>query len=49
MSIVECKSPLPTSLSGFDDAQWEAYLKTIDEEIEFLLEWGRSIEDRNKR
>lgn len=27
---------------------WQKYLDTIDKEIDFLKEWERSIEERNK-
>ena len=49
MSIVECKSSLLKEISEFnDEEQWEAYLKAIDDEIDFLIEWGRDIENRHK-
>ena len=28
---------------------WQKYLDTIDKEINFIKEWERSIEDRNKK
>lgn len=28
---------------------WQKYLDTIDKEINFIKEWKRSIEDRNKK
>ena len=52
MSIAECKlpkSPLLELISEcLNEEQWEEYLKAIDDEIEFLLEWESSIKDRNE-
>lgn len=28
---------------------WQNYLDTIDKEIDFIKEWERSIENRNKK
>ena len=28
---------------------WQKYLDTIDKEIDFIKEWERSIENRNKK
>lgn len=49
MSIVECKSPLLGPISErLDEEQWEEYLKAIDDEIEFLIEWEKDIKNRHK-
>ena len=52
MSIVECtnsKSPLLELISEcLDEEQWEEYLKAIDDEIDFLIEWEKDIKNRYK-
>ena len=52
MSIVECtnsKSPLLELISEcLDEKQWEEYLKAIDDEIDFLIEWEKDIKNRHK-
>lgn len=49
MSIVECNTSLLTLISDFnDEKQWEAYMKSIDDEIEFLIEWEKDIKNRHK-
>ena len=49
MSIVECtssKSPLLELISEcLDEKQWEEYLKAIDDEINFLIEWEKDMYD----
>ena len=50
MSIVECKSSFLKSFPEFiDDKQWKAYLKAIDDEIEFLIEWEKNVENRQNK
>lgn len=49
MSIVECKTSLSTLILDFNSERlWEAYLKAIDDEMQFLIEWEKDIENRHK-
>lgn len=48
MSIVECRSPLLELISEcLGEEQWEEYLKAIDDEMEFLIEWENDIKNRH--
>jgi hypothetical protein len=35
-------------IQDYSKEAWQKYLDAIDKEIEFLKEWERSIEERNK-
>lgn len=51
MSIIkdDFKSPWLELISEcLDKKQWEVYLKTIDDEIQFLIEWEKDIKNRHK-
>ena len=49
MSIVEYKPSLLGPISKrLDEEQWEEYLKAIDDEIDFLIEWEKDIKNRHK-
>ena len=49
MSIVEYKPSLLGLISEcLDEEQWEEYLKAIDDEIDFLIEWEKDIKNRRK-
>ncbi len=48
MSIVKCDISLLKSEINIEK-QWEAYMKAIDDEIEFLIEWEKNIENRHKK
>ena len=50
MSIIKCNTSLSTLILDFNsEKQWEAYMKAIDDEIEFLIEWEKDIENRHKK
>lgn len=49
MSIVECNTSLSTLILDFNSERlWEVYLKAIDDEMQFLIEWEKDIENRHK-
>ena len=50
MSIVKCETSLLPLILDFNcEKQWEAYMKAIDDEIKFLIEWEKDIENRHKK
>lgn len=50
MSIVEYDTSLLKLILDFNsEKRWEAYMKAIDDEIEFLIEWEKDIENRHKK
>lgn len=50
MSIVKCDTSLLKLFLDFNnEKQWEAYMKAIDDEIQFLIEWEKDIENRHKK
>jgi len=49
MSIVEYKTSLLKLILDFNsEKRWEVYMKTIDDEIQFLIEWEKNIKNRHK-
>ena len=50
MSIVEYKTSLLKLILDFNsEKRWEVYMKTIDDEIQFLIEWEKNIKNRHKQ